>query len=73
MNSEHVRGSAIGSESESVVSPPTVEERNLGTTETIDVPVPSEELRQSVEVGDFVQVEEIPQHADHFSASYRRC
>lgn len=49
------------------------EERNLGRTDTIDIPVPSDDLRQSVEAGDFVQVEEIPKDADNFSASYRRC
>lgn len=49
------------------------QERNLGVTDTIDIPVPSDELRQSVEVGDFVQVEEIPKDDDHFLASYRRC
>lgn len=49
------------------------QERNLDMTDTIDIPVPSEELRKSVEVGDFVQVEEIPKEADHFLASYRRC
>ncbi|MGH3796663.1 MAG: hypothetical protein ACRDSP_17450 [Pseudonocardiaceae bacterium] len=49
------------------------EERNLAKTDTVDIPVPSEELRQSIEVGDFVQVEEIPKDADHFLASYRRC
>ncbi len=49
------------------------QERNLGMTDTIDVPIPSEELRQSVEMRDFVQVEEIPKDADHFLTSYRRC
>lgn len=49
------------------------QERNLGVTDTIDIPVPSEELQQSVEVGDFVQVEEIPKNTEHFSAGYRRC
>ncbi|MGQ0777526.1 MAG: hypothetical protein ACT4NY_24470 [Pseudonocardiales bacterium] len=49
------------------------QERNLDMTDTIDIPVPSEKLRQSVEVGDFVQVEEIPKDADHFMAGYRRC
>lgn len=49
------------------------QERNLGVTDTIDIPVPSEKLLQSIEEGDFVQVEEIPKVADHFLASYRRC
>lgn len=49
------------------------QERNLSMTETIDIPLPSEELQQSVEAEDFVQVEEIPKEADHFSTGYRRC
>ncbi|MGH3693796.1 MAG: hypothetical protein ACRES5_18615 [Pseudomonas sp.] len=49
------------------------QERNLSAPETIDIPVPSGELQQSIEGGDFVHVEEIPKEAVHFSASYRRC
>lgn len=54
------------------------QERILTTTDTIDIPLPSEELQQSLEgqaadVRDYVQVEEIPQAAGNFSASYRRC
>lgn len=54
------------------------QERILTTTDAIDIPLPSEELRKSLEgqaadVRDYVQVEEIPQAAGNFSASYRRC
>jgi len=54
------------------------QERSLTIADTIDVPLPSEELRKSlgsdlVEGEDYVEVDEIPQAAGHFAASYRRC
>jgi hypothetical protein len=53
-------------------------ERTLTPTDTIDVPLPAEELLKSLESDsaageDYVQVEEIPRAAGHFAASYRRC
>jgi hypothetical protein len=50
-----------------------IRERSHRTTETIDIPVPSDELLQSLEPEDLIQVEEIPREAEHFSTNYRRC
>jgi hypothetical protein len=47
-----------------------------GTTlaDTIDIPVPSEELRQSALASEAsIEIDEIPQKTGHFAVGYRRC
>jgi hypothetical protein len=50
-----------------------VAERHLCYGDVIDIPVPTEEFRASIDENDVVHVQDIALDAGHFSRGYRRC